>query len=225
MNYLEKLFQVTLLSVSESESLTDKDLIKYSENDIFNSNTAIALCASKNFKSNTGFAKEVNLKYEVVPSLRKQNKSVGDCIVLSKERSICYLITKHKPSDKASYETFKKSLLSLKQKCFEYGIKELAFAKYGCGLDKLDWSKVKRMINEILCKNGINCIVHTKTFETLNNINCENELSIDRDIKRIQHKDVEIKKLIDKAESNKLKGFLLEKGALFKLRRARRNKV
>lgn len=43
----------------------------------------------------------------------------------------------------------KRSLVALHEKCKELNVTELAMPRIGCGLDKLDWHKVKSMLEDI----------------------------------------------------------------------------
>ena len=66
-----------------------------------------------------------------------------------------FLWTRNKPTDKPSYDALKKSLVALRKKCKILQVAKLAFAKIECGLNKLQWSRVNSMINEIIIDQGV----------------------------------------------------------------------
>ena len=58
-------------------------------------------------------------------------------------------MTKPKYFHKPSYHMLRSSLGSLRKQVEELGIKELCMPKIGCGLDCLEWGRVKEMICEV----------------------------------------------------------------------------
>lgn len=75
---------------------------------------------------------------------------IGDFAYLEKDNiKIYYLITKEKYYNKPTIETLKKTLLKLCEDCEKQNINTLFMPKLGCGLDKLNWKKVKSIIFEI----------------------------------------------------------------------------
>jgi O-acetyl-ADP-ribose deacetylase (regulator of RNase III) len=61
------------------------------------------------------------------------------------------LITKEKYWNKPTYETLRQSLESMKQEMlfFDGMVTKLAIPKIGCGLDRLQWDKVKEIIKDV----------------------------------------------------------------------------
>ncbi len=49
----------------------------------------------------------------------------------------------------------------MKQHCEEHGVKKLAMPRIGCGLDRLDWNKVRLMIKEIFKETYIEVTIYT----------------------------------------------------------------
>ena len=59
------------------------------------------------------------------------------------------LITKEKYWHKPTYLTLKRTLQDMREIVIERNIKYIAMPKIGCGLDKLQWTNVKGIINEV----------------------------------------------------------------------------
>jgi predicted nucleotide-binding protein (sugar kinase/HSP70/actin superfamily) len=79
----------------------------------------------------------------------------------NKERNIFYLITKpYSSKSKPTYSSLKLSLIDMFEQMREKKLEYLALPKIGCGLDKLNWDKVKEIINELNQKYKINIIIY-----------------------------------------------------------------
>lgn len=91
--------------------------------------------------------------------LKNQNARVGGVAVLSREeRFVYYLITKEHYYDKPTYQTLHQSLEAMRDHIMLNDVKVLAMPKIGCGLDGLQWPKVKDLIVEVFqhCELQIN---------------------------------------------------------------------
>ena len=100
---------------------------------------------------------------EAVSKMRKEELGkieVGDCVINKySDRVVCNLITKNVYYGKPTYDTLKKSLLNLKAFMIQNSYKYLGMPKIGCGLDKLQWEKVKLLINEVFGNTDIEIVV------------------------------------------------------------------
>lgn len=63
-------------------------------------------------------------------------------------RTVYNLVTKEYSYGKPTYATFEGAIADLVLMCNTAKITKLAIPKIGCGLDKLEWSKVRRIIEE-----------------------------------------------------------------------------
>lgn len=89
-------------------------------------------------------------KFKQVANLLNQNIKTGGVAVLKDQnRFVYYLVTKMFSSGKPTYRTLFSSLEALRRHVKENNVKTLAMPKIGCGLDRLDWEKVKFMIEYI----------------------------------------------------------------------------
>lgn len=73
--------------------------------------------------------------------------------------NVINMVTKEKYYHKPTYESFSSALSDVKCICEYFNFKTIAMPKIGCGLDRLEWDKVKRMIEEMFKDMNINIIV------------------------------------------------------------------
>lgn len=71
------------------------------------------------------------------------------------------LVTKEHYYDKPTYDTLKQALLSLKEQLPNHHI-TLSMPKIGCGLDKLEWEKVKEILFEIFYDADVSFVVYSQ---------------------------------------------------------------
>ena len=94
--------------------------------------------------------------------LKSQNVPVGGVAVLSRDdRYVYYLITKEHYYDKPTYQTLHQSLQAMRNHALLNDVKSLAMPKIGCGLDGLQWPKVKDLLEEVFQGSGIDITVWT----------------------------------------------------------------
>lgn len=107
----------------------------------------------------------VNRHEDIQERILKRTRKVGGCIRISYE-DVCIwnLITKEMHYDKPTYENLRKSLIILRKKLRKYEISEIALPKIGCGCDKLEWLKVRKILEEIFCKEEIQIYIYSLVF-------------------------------------------------------------
>ena len=59
-----------------------------------------------------------------------------------------FQVTKEKFSHKPTYDTLQSSLDCLRDQCSCRGIRQLCMPRIGCGLDRLEWDRVRQMIRD-----------------------------------------------------------------------------
>lgn len=202
------------------------DEIKYSDLDIFQSplSQAIVHCITADFKENHGISSEINDKYGEISGLNKHKMKVGSCLTRQNTRTVFSLITKRNANNNSSISNFTVCLNNLLNECRRLKIKELAFVKYKCGLDKMDWSQVGELINRLIVKNGIQCTVYSNTRKEVKET--KEDMSINKKLARLQAQDEKCEKIIEKLKTGeKVKGFIIEEGVLLKLRIAKNKRL
>jgi O-acetyl-ADP-ribose deacetylase (regulator of RNase III) len=91
-----------------------------------------------------------------------QNKVVGEVALLKhKERFVYYLVTKERYWNKPTYQTLTSSLEKMRDHAVNNGVKMICMPKIGCGLDKLEWYKVRWNIKQTFKGTGIKLFVYS----------------------------------------------------------------
>ncbi|XP_056303501.1 uncharacterized protein LOC130215693 [Danio aesculapii] len=122
----------------------------------------IAHCISADYALGAGVAKQIRDKYGV-EELNTSVAQPGDCIKTTHgPRQIYHLVTKWWCRDLPTYEHLEASLIKLCYQCKKDQNKILAIPKLGCGLDKLDYIKVKEIIEKVFKEGHIQIILLTK---------------------------------------------------------------
>ena len=119
--------------------------------DLFTSRDSIAHCISNDLKMGAGIALQFRRKFGNISNLKRQKGCVRYLREISGtgSRYIFYLITKERFFHKPMYDSLEKTLIELHTICKRLDISSISIPKLGCGLDKLEWKKVKYMINKI----------------------------------------------------------------------------
>lgn len=122
----------------------------------------LAHCISSDFAMSGGIAVPFDRKFSLkrqFNQIKKKNPSQLNhptCILLGR---IFNLITKKNVWDKPTYDTMTTALKKMKKLCLDKGIKKIAMPKIGCGIDRLEWSKVSEIIKDIFSNTEIEILV------------------------------------------------------------------
>lgn len=145
--------------------------IREEQRDLFTVPTDYILvhCISVDLAMGAGIAKEFTRR-GVKAQLQRdyQDIEVGDCLVsdITGWRAELNLVTKEKYWQKPTYETMRMALEDAKDLCEEtisYGYTmKLAMPRIGCGLDRLQWDKVKAIIEEVFADTDVEILVCVK---------------------------------------------------------------
>jgi len=110
-------------------------------------------CISQDCNMGAGIAVEMKKKFKLGSLIADD---FPDCIFY---HGVLNLITKKKYYGKPTYESLEKAILIMKDICIEEGITRLVMPKIGCGLDKLQWPKVREILEKVLDDTGIDVLV------------------------------------------------------------------
>lgn len=150
--------------VKNSKLKNNNTLIIETSQDLFEvpKEYSLAHCVSRDFKMSAGIALQFRDKFNNVKDLISQEKQLYEIAKLKQnDRLIYYLITKENYYDKPSYESLYRTLINLSKEIEKDKITKLAIPKLGCGLDRLKWSEVKKMLNHIFTYSNVEILVCT----------------------------------------------------------------
>lgn len=123
-------------------------------------------CISADFALGKGIAREFDSRFNMKAELNKLcpnylsyykiNNIQGDVIFVG---SIGNLVTKERYFHKPTYESLGKALTKLSNITREHNLRNIAMPLIGCGLDRLEWSKVSELIKKVFSDIDVNIIV------------------------------------------------------------------
>ena len=147
-------------TVSCEPDLQDKiQILNGNDETIFQDNTAIAHCISADAKMSKGFAETICRRVNGLQEYcRKIKQSVGSIIPYWDAESnnfIYNLVTKSKFFEKPTLDNLRMSLETMRGHALLNNITKISMPKIGCGLDKLQWTDVFKLIQDTFTYSGI----------------------------------------------------------------------
>ena len=126
----------------------------------------LAHCISADFRMGAGIAVEFQKRFDTKMQLCTKYpnywnswcayRTIGDCIL---EGKVLNLITKERYFHKPTYISMQYALERMRTVCRLFYIKKVAMPLIGCGLDRLEWSKVSEMIQNVFKDEDIEILV------------------------------------------------------------------
>lgn len=109
----------------------------------------LAHCISGDFKLGAGIARMFDEVYNMEAKLHFLFDRHGDKYEALLVDNVFNLVTKQKYFFKPTYLSIRQALEDMRTQIVELHIEKLAMPKIGCGLDKLQWDKVKNIIEDV----------------------------------------------------------------------------
>lgn len=116
----------------------------------------LAHCISSDFALGAGIAKEFDRRYNMrdllyinyhnYQQIYNNNNIKGDCLPIGR---VYNLVTKPLYYNKPTYKSLRFALERMRFHMINEKVTKLAMPKIGCGLDKLEWTKVLNIIIEV----------------------------------------------------------------------------
>lgn len=138
-----------------------------------------AQCISADFGMGLGIAVVFNKKFDCKNKLVRKYGSLakpysqGDTTYCARTDRVYNLITKTHYWDKPTLDSLRIALTYLKNECIQNNVKTLVIPPIGCGLDKLKYPDVKKLIYKTFEDMDIHIICRTndKRFASINFFN------------------------------------------------------
>ena len=120
----------------------------------------LAHCISADFALGAGIAKTFNSKYNMRFKLFNSHPNYvyrgGDALLVD---NVFNLVTKAKCFQKPTYESLTEALEMMRDKIISLKINNLAMPMIGCGLDRLQWLRVIKIIENVFMDTDINILI------------------------------------------------------------------
>ena len=124
----------------------------------------LAHCISGDYGLGAGIAKKFDAEYNMrfklfrdyaIPDGEK-SANVGRALLID---NVFNLVTKERCFHKPTYDTLYDTLVDMREQCEDFDITRLAMPLIGCGLDKLEWDKVKDVIEDVFENTNIEILI------------------------------------------------------------------
>ena len=124
----------------------------------------LAHCISGDYALGAGIAKKFDEIYNMRFKLHrdyaipedKKFANVGRALLVD---NVFNLVTKERCFHKPTYDELYNTLIDMREQCEDFGITKLAMPLIGCGLDRLEWSNVKNVIEDVFEETDIEILV------------------------------------------------------------------
>ena len=122
-------------------------------------------CISSDLAMGKGIAAEFERRFNLKRQIGNRTfylHKFPTVIFVDNNPSIINLVTKDRYFDKPTYKSLRQCVTIMRKFCVQRNIKFLAMPVIGCGLDKLEWDKVKQILEEEFKDVDIEIIVRYK---------------------------------------------------------------
>ena len=134
-------------------------IINGNDDTIFENQTAIAHCISADANMSKGFAETIRNHINGLQEYCYKSKAfVGSVIPFwdnDANRFIYNLVTKNKFFEKPTLDNLRISLENLRGHALLNNVQIITMPKIGCGLDKLSWNEVLKILKDTFTDSGI----------------------------------------------------------------------
>ena len=155
------------------ESPRDPKHFKYSEiqGDVLESTDSITHSISADFKLGAGITRSIKRRF---PTQYPDKKAIASEVIWPQwipelQRFVYHLLTKARYLHKPTYEALRASLEALQRHAESNNVQRISLPQIGCGLDKLDWQKVRKLIHEVFQPTNIDLTVFLKPLSGTRN--------------------------------------------------------
>lgn len=137
--------------------------MKYHEEnrDLFSVSKEYCLChcISRDFMLGAGIARQFVKRYDMrfkLCNIYGNGYSGNSALCVN---GVYNLLTKDKYYEKPTYESLKEALEDMKNQMIQVGQRKLAMPRIGCGLDGLDWNRVRDVVKSVFKNTNVEILV------------------------------------------------------------------
>ena len=168
------------------ESPPDPKHFQYSEiqGDVQQSAESIAHCISADFKLGAGNARSLKRSF---PAQYPDKEAIASEVIWPQwipesQPFVYHSITEARSFHKPTYKALRAPLEAMQRHAESNNVQRISLPQIGCGLDKLDWQKVRKLIHEVFQPTSIDLTVLLKPHSgTLNSSPIPMDSPIDTD--------------------------------------------
>lgn len=124
-------------------------------------------CISADYALGKGIAVEFDKRYHLKTALKKYGeyeREFPDCILIN---NIFNIVTKKLCYQKPTYYTLRQALSIMNKQVIENSIRYIALPLIGCGLDKLQWNRVKNILFDVFRDTDCQIVICLNTKKDL----------------------------------------------------------
>ena len=118
------------------------------------------------------------------------------------DRVIYHLVTKKRFFQKPTYDSLRQSLEAMTNHAIKHKVTQISMAKAGCGLDRLEWYKVERLIKEFCSHSNLTITVYDQKRDEQSEK--PTETPVHSPLGQAQRQDEALSKLIEWIEKGKV---------------------
>ena len=154
--------QVTLFGDDDVDGGRGNLKYKEIEGDLFSSKGCLAHCVSAEFHMGVGVAKQVKTRYPTTypKDVNHKRQPVFAQWIEGERRYVYHLVTKQRYFEKPTYESVKTSLRQMRTHAEWSGVHRISLPRIGCGLDQLNWSEMRSLIEDVFKGSDVDITVY-----------------------------------------------------------------
>ncbi|BFF99160.1 uncharacterized protein DMAD_07126 [Drosophila madeirensis] len=122
-------------------------------------NFALVHSVSADFAMCAGINLQFRCKFGQMDELKRQHRHTGNVAVLEQGGRFIYnLVTKERSHEKCTYTALYYALLAMREHMRENNVTKLAIPRLGCGIDRLDWLRVRSLLELVFADDKVDII-------------------------------------------------------------------
>ena len=118
------------------------------------------------------------------------------------DRFIYHLVMKKRFFQKPTYDSLRQSLEAMTNHANKNKVTQISMPKAGCGLDRLEWHKVERLVREICAQSSLTITVYDESKDEQSPK--QNEIPVRSALSQAQRQDEALSKLMQWIEKGKV---------------------